>query len=425
MEVARDNWCSSSRGRAGPAGARPGPGGPHRRRPQHRSPVVHLPLERRAALRPGCDRHEVGLRGLLRRRRRGGPQRCPDARRPAGPPVSAEEDGGAGSFAVLSDGLDLAPGSAALIAEPTDGRIFTANAGCLTFRIALRGRAAHGALRWRGVNPIEHVAPMLDALRELEARRCAGAGALFDDWPLAYPISVGTVSGGNWASTVPDAVTLTGRYGVRLGESFEQAQAQFEAAVADVARSHPWLAVHPPTVTWWGARFASAQTPSEHPLVGALTRAGAPKPGSGRSLRVRPAPAQRRRNSRGPVRPRAARRCSQRTGVGALGTGGGVRRHHRRGSRGLLPAPSRRPVAAPRDCEPDPVAQLWMGAPHPEQCAPPVDDADCVRGSGHSSAMPSESSSLQPPAWPCLRPDAQVVAPPRGSLHVALSCAIW
>ena len=35
--------------------------------------------------------------------------------------------------------------------------------------------------------------------------------------------------------------------------------------------------------------------------------------------------------------------------------------------------------------------------------------------------MPSESSSLQLPAWPCLRPDAQVVAPPRGSLHVALS----
>ena len=191
-------------------------------------------------------------------------------------PVSAEEDGGAGSFAVLADGLDLAPGSAALIAEPTDGRIFTANAGCLTFRIALRGRAAHGALRWRGVNPIEHIAPILDALRELEARRCAGAGALFDDWPLAYPISVGTVSGGNWASTVPDELTLTGRYGVRLGESFEQAQAHFEAAVADVARSHPWLAVCPPTVTWWGARFASAQTPSEHPLVGALTRAGAP-----------------------------------------------------------------------------------------------------------------------------------------------------
>ncbi len=191
-------------------------------------------------------------------------------------PVSAEEDGGAGTFALLSDGLGSAPGSAAIIAEPTDGRIFTANAGCLTFQITLRGRAAHGALRWRGVNPLEHVGAVLDALRALEAERCAGAGELFAPWPLAYPISVGTIRAGDWASTVPAEVTMTGRYGVRLDEPFEDAQRDFEAALARVADADPWLARHPPQVAWWGARFAGTRTAADHPVVTALREAGAP-----------------------------------------------------------------------------------------------------------------------------------------------------
>ncbi len=198
-------------------------------------------------------------------------------------PVSAEEDGGAGTFALLADpaslhlsSLHLAPGSAAVIPEPTAGRIVRANAGCLTFRIRLAGRAAHGALRWRGVNPIDSLPVVLRALRDLEARRCRDAGALFDDWPLAYPISIGTISGGEWASTVPADVALTGRYGVRLGESLDDARREFEQALAAVCSTDPWLVDHPPEVSWWGAQFDSAATGSREPIVAALASAGAP-----------------------------------------------------------------------------------------------------------------------------------------------------
>ena len=31
----------------------------------------------------------------------------------------------------------------------------------------------------------------------------------FEDWPLPYAISVGTIRGGEWASTVPGAVEMT------------------------------------------------------------------------------------------------------------------------------------------------------------------------------------------------------------------------
>jgi acetylornithine deacetylase len=192
-------------------------------------------------------------------------------------PVSAEEDGGAGTFALLTghEPLRLRPGSAAIIPEPSDSGLVVANAGSLTFRITLTGRAAHGALRWQGVSALERVPVVLKALRALEDIRCREAGPLFAHLPLAYPISVGTIAGGDWASTVPGAVVLTGRYGVRLGEPADRARAAFEAAVARAAESDDWLRDHPPVVEWWGAEFASAVTDPQHRVVSALRSSGA------------------------------------------------------------------------------------------------------------------------------------------------------
>lgn len=193
-------------------------------------------------------------------------------------PVSAEEDGGAGTFALLRQPatLDLAPGSAAIIPEPTACRIVSGNAGCLTFKLTVKGRSAHGALRWRGVNPLDCLAVVLQTLRDLEAARCEHAGEAFAAWPLAYPISVGTISGGDWASTVPAEVCLTGRYGVQIGETLPQARQVFEDALAHACRQDPWLREHPVEVTWWGAQFASAATDPDEAVVGALRQAGVP-----------------------------------------------------------------------------------------------------------------------------------------------------
>ena len=37
-------------------------------------------------------------------------------------------------------------------------------------------------------------------------------------YPLAYPLSIGTVRAGDWASTVPGLLVAEGRYGVALDE---------------------------------------------------------------------------------------------------------------------------------------------------------------------------------------------------------------
>lgn len=188
-------------------------------------------------------------------------------------PVSGEEDGGVGTFSLLQSGL-LPTLDAAIIPEPTDLLPVVGNAGSLTFEITLSGVAAHGAMRWRGRNATESLLPVLAALRQLESERCQAAGPEFAHWPLAFPISIGTIAGGSWASTVADEIRLTGRYGVRLGESLAEARTAFTSALAAAADEDDWLREHPPAVRWWGAEFASAATATTAPIVTALRSAG-------------------------------------------------------------------------------------------------------------------------------------------------------
>ncbi len=184
--------------------------------------------------------------------------------------VVSEEDGGLGAFATLRRGHG---GEVAVIPEPTSGRVITANAGALTFRIDVPGRAAHGSTRLEGVSAFEAFWPLHLALRELEARRNTDVDPLFGDASLPYGISVGTVRAGDWASSVPDLLTAEGRMGVRLGEDPAHARAALEEALAEASLHDPWLRDHPPTVTWPGGQFASGRMPEGHPLLGEVVDA--------------------------------------------------------------------------------------------------------------------------------------------------------
>ncbi|HEX4811836.1 MAG TPA: ArgE/DapE family deacylase [Nonomuraea sp.] len=182
--------------------------------------------------------------------------------------VIGEEDGGLGAFATLARGHTA---EAAVITEPTSGAVITANAGALTFRLEVAGRAAHGATRYEGVNAIEVFWPVFEALRRLEAERNRDVPGVFRDNAMPYPIEIGTVRAGDWASTVPDLLVAEGRLGVRLEEDPAEARAAFERAVAEVA--HPWLRDHPPVVTWPGGQFASGRLPAGHGLLAEVGRA--------------------------------------------------------------------------------------------------------------------------------------------------------
>lgn len=199
--------------------------------------------------------------------------------------VASEEDGGLGAFATLRRGHR---GGAAVITEPTDGRLVVASAGALTFRLEVSGRAAHGSNRLDGVSALEVFERVHRALRELEERRNAGGDARFGDNRLPYALSIGMVRAGEWASTVPDRLVADGRYGVRIGEDPAAARAEFEQVVAGLGATDPWLREHPVVVTWPGGQFASGSVDDGHPLIGDVAEAVATVRGAGPQLVAAP-----------------------------------------------------------------------------------------------------------------------------------------
>jgi acetylornithine deacetylase len=178
--------------------------------------------------------------------------------------VSGEEDGGLGTYALLHQGITA---DACVIPEPTSLDLVPANGGALTFRLRIHGRATHASRRTEGVSAVDKLLPVLEELKRLEARRNESVDPLMQRWPIAYPLSIGTVHCGDWASTVPDLLVAEGRLGVALGETPAQARADLEAALAHLCDQDPWFAEHPVEVEWWGGQFASGRTDPDHPVV--------------------------------------------------------------------------------------------------------------------------------------------------------------
>lgn len=184
--------------------------------------------------------------------------------------VVSEEDGGLGALATLRRGHR---GEACVITEPTSGAVITANAGALTFRLEVPGKAAHGSVRYEGVSALDAFRPVLQALAELERERNADPDPRFADRAIPYPLSVGTVRAGDWASTVPDLLVAEGRYGVRLGEDPAAARVQLAERLAAVCAADPWLRDHPVRLTWPGGQFASGLLEPGHPLLAEVQQA--------------------------------------------------------------------------------------------------------------------------------------------------------
>ena len=149
--------------------------------------------------------------------------------------------------------------------------VVVAHAGAITFRLEVPGRAAHASKRREGVSALANLQVLISALEADEARRNESeADPLMTALGLPYPTIVGTVAGGEWASTVMDRVVAEGRYGVRLGQSPEDAFAELRAAIDGAADADDFLREHRPSLELTGARFGSARVPSDHPLPTSL-----------------------------------------------------------------------------------------------------------------------------------------------------------
>ena len=211
----------------------------------------------RPVRRTSGRRSALGSRHLRHERRGGrGARRC--GRDPASGPalrralavhtVVGEEDGGLGTYATLRRGHR---GDACVIAEPTAGAIIPANAGALTFRLEIIGRATHGSTRTRGVSAIEKFELITTALRGLERdaqRHGRRRGSPISTWPgRCRSASFGPATGPAPSLT---GLVAEGRFGVIAGRAARRCrEARSSPRWPRACRIDPWLAEHPVVVT--------------------------------------------------------------------------------------------------------------------------------------------------------------------------------
>jgi len=178
---------------------------------------------------------------------------------------SGEENGGLGALSMILRGYHA---DAVIVTEPTGLALVVAQGGSLVFRITVTGRSAHGATRNEGVSAFDKYLPIHQALLDWEAERNRSLShPLYDHLENKFPISVGLVQAGNWASTVPETLIAEGRLGFLPGETIENMQRQTEELVDRVANADPWLREHPPIIEWFGGQFASAEVPADAPIA--------------------------------------------------------------------------------------------------------------------------------------------------------------
>ncbi len=184
--------------------------------------------------------------------------------------VQGEEDGGLGTYATLVRGWRA---DACVIPEATSLDLVPASGGSLTFRLRVPGLSSHASRRTMGVSAIEKFWPVFQALRRLEATRNAVTDPLMSRWAIAYPIEIGRLHSGDWASSVPGSLVAEGRYGVALDERPDDARAELVDALREACAEDPWLRDHPVEVEWWGGQFGPGRTDIDAEIVSTVRRA--------------------------------------------------------------------------------------------------------------------------------------------------------
>ena len=182
--------------------------------------------------------------------------------------VAGEEEGGIGAAAAALSNPYPFERDAALVAEPTDMQVITATEGTVMKRLEIQGRAAHAASRWAGEDVLPHFERIRAALYDLEAERTEACDhPLYQEFPVAAPVCVGTVEAGNWASSVASSLSAGIRIGVLPGETVDEVEKEYEQALQAVVDADDWLSEHPPSFERFTIQFEPAEIDADERVV--------------------------------------------------------------------------------------------------------------------------------------------------------------
>jgi acetylornithine deacetylase len=184
--------------------------------------------------------------------------------------VIEEECTGNGTLAACHAGV---LGDAVIVLEPTDLDLLLGGVGVLWVEIEVAGIPAHAESADRAQNPISSLPAILAALAAFEDEINDAADPAFGEIARPYNVSVGTVTAGDWASSVPGRAVLRVRVGFPRAWSPDEALERVSAAVHGAGASDPWLAARPAAIRPVGFRAEGHLLPADHWLADAMAAA--------------------------------------------------------------------------------------------------------------------------------------------------------
>lgn len=191
--------------------------------------------------------------------------------------VVEEECTGNGALACLQRGYVA---EAALIPEPFEEKLVTAQLGVIWFQVHLKGVPTHVAYAGSGSNAIEAAIPLIAALHAMEERWNAPNQSHGAYGHVHHPLNlnIGKIIGGDWASSVPSWCVFDVRMGIFPGQDLAQAKADIQETLAKAARESDFLRNNMPEIVYHGFNAEGYALGEDNSLaatqaIGALDRA--------------------------------------------------------------------------------------------------------------------------------------------------------
>jgi acetylornithine deacetylase len=187
--------------------------------------------------------------------------------------VVEEECSGNGTLQTLLDGYTA---DAAVIAEPFGAAITTSQVGVLWFSVRITGVAGHAAEGQHATNAIETSLAVIGALRSLEAELNEAPPPPYDLFTHPINLNVGTIRGGDWASTVPGECETGYRIALYPDMSIDEVKTRIESVVGAATSDQPGSA----QVRYNGFSSRGYEIADDHALVTSLTHSFAAQAGA-------------------------------------------------------------------------------------------------------------------------------------------------
>lgn len=180
--------------------------------------------------------------------------------------VIEEECTGNGALACLQRGYRA---DAAIIPEPFNHMLMTAQLGVMWAQITVFGRAAHMIDRGEGSSAIDMAFNVARHLTRLEAAWNAPDARHRRYIDHAHPINfnLGRIEGGEWTSSVPESCTMHWRLSFYPGQSLAAVRAAVQDTIDRAAAEDPTLAGCSVSIRWSGFQAEGFEADRDHPMM--------------------------------------------------------------------------------------------------------------------------------------------------------------